>query len=62
MSIAVFDVDFDEANRILAPYGGVLRDLIANAIAVERERCAQIAENFNAAGAPIAKAIRQQPS
>jgi len=62
MSIAVFDVDFEEANRILVPYGAFLRDLIANAIAVERERCAQIAENFNAAGKPIARAIRRSPS
>lgn len=62
MTIAVFDVDFDEASRILAPYGPRLRDLIANAIAVERERCAQIADNFNAAGKPIAKAIRRSPS
>lgn len=62
MSIAIFDVDFEEAGRILKPHGAALRDLIANAIAVERERCAQISENFNAAGKPIAKAIRQSPS
>jgi len=61
MSIAVWDVDFDEANKLLAPYGPMLRDLVANAIAVERERCAQIAENFNAAGKPIAQAIRTSP-
>jgi hypothetical protein len=62
VSIAIFDVDFEEANRLLAPHGAMLRDLIANAISVERERCAQISENFNAAGTPIAKAIRQSPS
>lgn len=61
MSTPIFDVDFDEAARLVASQATVLRDLIAGAIATERERCAQIAEGFNAAGKPIASAIRRVP-
>ena len=58
MSIRIFAVDFVEAEKIMEPHAVALRNLIAGAIATERERCAQIAEGFNAAGKPIAEAIR----
>lgn len=58
MSVAIFDIDLDEAFRLLQVITP-LHDLIAGAIATERERCAQIAEGFNAAGKPIASAIRR---
>lgn len=35
-------------------------DLIQKVVDAERERCAAVAERFNAAGEPIAAAIRQQ--
>lgn len=62
MPIATFDVDYDEAVRLLAPYSAPLHQLVASAIATERERCAQIAEGFNAAGKPIAAMIRSDPA
>jgi hypothetical protein len=59
MPIAFYKVDFEEAARLVAPVERMILGIVADAIAVERERCAQVAENFNAAGKPIAAAIRQ---
>lgn len=38
----------------------IIRDTITAAIEAEREACAQVAENFNAAGRPIADRIRMR--
>lgn len=57
MAVAIFDADVKEAAKILEPYGLILRDLIAAAIATERERCAQLAEEFNPEH-PIVSKIR----
>lgn len=56
MPIAVLDEDYKKADQALTWVPTALG--VAIAIAAERERCAQIAEKFNAAGKPIAKAIR----
>jgi hypothetical protein len=61
MSTPIFDQDYQEASRLIDSSWYSLRAVVAQAIATERERCAQIAENFNAAGKPIAAAIRAVP-
>lgn len=60
MPVAIFDDDFRKA-YIAATFNPVT-DGIARAIAEERERCANVAENFNAAGKPIADEIRRNRS
>jgi len=59
MPIAIYNADLEEAARLTAPIDRMMIDAMSSAIAMERERCAQIAENFNVAGKPIAAAIRQ---
>jgi hypothetical protein len=44
MSTAIFDTDELAAWKILAPHGPILQQAISQAIANERERCAQIAD------------------
>jgi hypothetical protein len=62
MAIPIFDGDFSEADRLLRnELGGInirLRQIVAEAIATERERCAQIADRYNKAEQHVAKLIR----
>ena len=59
MATALLKTDFEHANEVTAGYFFNLEKAIATALADERERCARIAEEFNAAGKPIAAAIRR---
>jgi hypothetical protein len=61
MPLVSFSSDFEDAANAIAPYGLVFRDLIVNAIAKERERCANIAESIDSGRGnekEIARAIR----
>lgn len=67
MTIAIYESDVKRAESILDAYYFNLRNQIASAVAAERERCAQVAENLNGWGRKpnhelaqhIAKIIRQ---
>lgn len=56
MPLEIQDYDFTRADSILLAINSngldVLRGLIAQAIATERERCAQVAEHLNGWGTP----------
>lgn len=48
MPTAIFDSDYAKADMAILSCTGSLRIMIANAIAEERERCAQIADKYGA--------------
>lgn len=61
MPTVSFASDFEDAARAIEPYGLIFRDLIVNAVAKERERCASIALAIDSGRGnekEIAKAIR----
>lgn len=61
MPLVSFDTDYVAAARAVEPYGFIFRDLIVNAVAKERDRCANIAEAIDSGRGnekEIAKAIR----
>lgn len=65
MGIKILDIDFVEADKLLRDPLGVLsirlRQVVAEAIAAERERCGQIAEAVDSGRGnekEIARAIR----
>lgn len=62
MPVAITDGDFREADRLSAYLSRMIPQTIAEAIATERERCAQVADSYaNDAfhGQMIAAAIRR---
>lgn len=65
MPLVSFDTDYETAAHAVAPYGLIFRDLIVNAVAKERERCASIALAIDSGRGnekEIAKAIRSPDS
>lgn len=55
MPIAAYDKDFLKANSILAPTYNSIQNLVATAIAEERERCASVVERMGRSSGRVRK-------